>query len=144
MTNELLRQKIFQFLERHELGVISTIHVEQSGPESAVVGFGNTEKLELIFGTSRKSRKYHNIQANPRIAFVIGWSSTLGSVQYEGIARELSVSELDHYLPYHLKKNPIRQKFVSRVDQRYFLVKPTWIRFLDNVGDPPGVYELEF
>lgn len=68
----------------------------------------------------------------------------MGSVQYEGIARELSDNELDHYLPFHLKKNEVRKKFVSQPDQRYFLVKPTWIRFLDNAGNPPDIYELNF
>lgn len=144
MTNETIRQKVLNFLDLNELGVISTIHTDKPGPESAVVGFGNTEELELIFGTSIKSRKYRNIQTDPHVSFVIGWSSTLGSVQYEGIARELSDKELDHYLPFHLKKNELRKKFVSQADQRYFVVQPTWIRLLDNAGNPPDVFEINF
>lgn len=144
MTNEVIHQKILDFLENNDLGVVSTIHVDKDSPESAVVAIGNTEVLELTFGTSARSRKYRNIQINPHVSFVIGWSSTLGSIQYEGIAHELSGEELDRYLPFHLKDNENRKKLVNDPDQRYFLVKPTWIRFLDNAGNPPDTYELTF
>ncbi len=136
-------QKVFEFLNQNEIGIISTIHAEKVAPESAVVGFGNTENLELIFGTSNTARKYANLQKNPCVSLVIGWSSTTGSLQYEGVARELDRDELGQYADLLMKKNKNHQQFIDQADQRYFLVKPTWLRFYDNAGVPPDIYEIE-
>ncbi len=82
MSEDLIKKKIFEFLNNNKVAVVSTIHSDEDTPESAVVGFGNNESLELVFGTSNTSRKYKNLQKNPNVSFVIGWSSETGSVQY--------------------------------------------------------------
>ncbi len=144
MDETQIKQRMFEFLSKNELGVVSTIHSNKNTPESAVVGFGNNEALELIFGTSNTTRKYRNLQANPAVSFVIGWTSEAGTVQYEGSAKELSQDEAMSYVDLLIQKNVDNKKYVNAADQRYFLVKPTWIRFLDNAGSPPNVYELSF
>lgn len=144
MNEVTIKSKILEFLKEHELCVISTIHADGSGPQSAVVGFAETEDLEIIFGTSNKTRKYKNLQSNPNVSFVIGWSSEEGSIQYEGVATELPKGESEKYSSMMVKKNPDSEKYVDMDDQRYFLVKPKWIRFSDNAGNPPDVYELGF
>lgn len=144
MNTDLIKKKIHKFLSQHLLCVISTIHVDGKGPESAVVAFTEMDTLELIFGTSNTSRKYKNIQNNNNVSFVIGWDSDTGTVQYEGVAREVSKQESTKYAMLHVKKNPGSQVYVEREDQRYFFVKPRWIRFVDNAGDPPDTYEITF
>lgn len=136
MDQELIKKKIFEFLDNYELAVMSTIHSDKDAPESAVVGFGNNESLELVFGTSNNSRKYINLQKNPNVSFVIGWSSETGSVQYEGLAQELTQDKVKLYSHLLIKKNEDHKKFLAMSDRRYFLVKPLWIRFND--------YEITF
>jgi pyridoxine/pyridoxamine 5'-phosphate oxidase len=144
MDNETAKRKMLDFLNSNELGVISTIHTNKEGPESAVVGFGNTNDLQLIFGTSAQSRKYKNIQVDPHISFVIGWSSALGTLQYEGVAREISDDESAQYVELYMSKNESRKKFKGSVDQKYFIIEPAWIRYQDYASNPPATYELEF
>lgn len=136
--------KICPNIEIFKLGVISTIHVGDGCPESAVVGFSETEGLKIIFGTSNTSRKYKNLQSNNHVSFVIGWDSKTGTVQYEGIAKEASLEEALEYAKIIVAKNPVAEKFVNRKDQRYFIVTPKWIRFSDNAGSSPGIYEVSF
>lgn len=144
MDKKSIFQKIGAFLDANQLGILSTIHTDREAPQSAVVGFGNTKDLELIFGTSQHTRKYKNLHRNSAVALVIGWSSTTGSLQYEGRAHELSPEALISYRELLLKKNASHERFFDDPYQRYFLVKPTWIRFYDNAGKPPDIYELNF
>jgi nitroimidazol reductase NimA-like FMN-containing flavoprotein (pyridoxamine 5'-phosphate oxidase superfamily) len=41
-------------------------------PESACVEFGN-DGLMIVFDTNRDSRKFKNVQRNPKVSLVIGW-----------------------------------------------------------------------
>ena len=134
-------KKIFEFLNRHKLGVVSTFPAEGEFPESAVVGFGNNEKLELVFGTSNLSRKYRNLKNNQNISFVIGWDSGLGTVQYEGIASEVSKVDEPKLVPLLINRNEGSKKYIGLKDQRYFYVKPVWVRLSDYADNPPIVYE---
>ena len=128
---DLQKSRILDFIKQQKLAVISTIG--EHGPESAVVGFGETDELELYFGTSNASRKYKNIQNNPHVAFVIGWDDeTHMSVQYEGVAKELAGDEALRIQAQFAAKNPKTVKFLARPDQRYFLVQPTWVRLVSR------------
>lgn len=132
MDTEEIKNKILVFLKKYTLTVISTIDVGGQKPESAVIAFTERDNLDIVFGTSNTSRKYKNILNNPHVSFVIGWDGAVGTVQYEGIAKELPIEESHEYSQAQVAKNPHSEKFVQRPDQRYFLVKPTWIRFVDN------------
>ncbi len=142
MNTESIKEKIHDFLTKHSLCVISTMHVEGKGPESALVAFAERDTLEIIFGTSNTSRKYKNIHENNHVSLVIGWNPQLGSIQYEGIANEVPHEQSSEYAALQVSKNPGSHKFVEREDQRYFVVTPTWIRFIDNAGNPPDTYEI--
>ena len=139
---ENTQQIMLEFLQKHELGVISTIHTDRNAPESAVVGFANNDKLELVFGTSNTTRKYTNIQNNPHISFVIGWNGAIGTLQYEGVARELASEEAGPYIQLLTTKTEASKRFITFPDQRYFVVKPTWIRLQDNINS--RLHELSF
>ncbi|MBP9852199.1 MAG: pyridoxamine 5'-phosphate oxidase family protein [Candidatus Pacebacteria bacterium] len=144
MDKEIIKNKIFEFLGKHQVGVVSTIHANSQGTESALVGFAETDNLEIIFGTSNQTRKYKNIKANPHVSFVVGWTSIMGTIQYEGIAKELSPEEVTSIAPIMIQKNVDNGKYINSENQVYFSVKPTWIRFLDNDGNPPDSYEITF
>ncbi len=144
MNHGEIKQRISDFLKNHRLTVISTIDAAHDKPESAVIAFAEKDNLEIVFGTSNTSRKYANLQKNPRVSFVIGWDSAIGTVQYEGVAKELSDVEVGEHADSMILKNKQTVKFRSRPDQRYFLVKPTWIRLLDMAKHPDEISEISF
>ena len=144
MNDEHIKVSIKNFLKNNSLTVIATVDEEKNRPECAVIAFAETDKLELIFGTSNTTRKYKNIQKNKNVSFVIGWDGRIGTVQYEGVVRELSDTEAAERSEILFLKNKQSAKFRSMSDQRYFLVTPTWIRLTDNTPGSAGVYEVSF
>ncbi len=142
MTQEEIKKNIYDFIRQQSLTVIATVDQAGNKPESAVVGFAENENLELFFGTSNKSRKYKNIESNKNVSFVIGWDGRTGTVQYEGVAEELSGDKAGEAAAAMLKKNPFSAKFAQDPTQRYFRVTPRWIRFLDHSKNPNEISEI--
>lgn len=131
---------IYDFLNSYGLAVLSTINTEGL-PHCAIVGFGQTENLEILFGTDNTSRKYSNLKANPHIAFAIG-GNTPETIQYEGIAREIEESELYLVRDNYWKKNPHAEEHYKNETERYFIVTPTWIRYTDLRVHPWDISEI--
>lgn len=139
-----VKEKILDFLKKHTLGVMSTIHQDGRGPEAAVVGFAEQEDLKLIIGTSNVSRKYQNIKANNNVALVIGWDGKVGTLQYEGTIEEVPQAESAKYADIQIAKNPYTKKYSERPDQRYFVISPKWIRLTDFSDQEPQIDEVIF
>lgn len=118
---------LYAYMNKRNLAVLATIGPHNT-PEAAVMEFGQTHKLELIFDTLNTSRKYANLKKNPKIAFVIGWEDG-NTVQYEGIAMELQGTELAAYKKIMFAKNPAFAKWENLPDMTYFKVIPKWIRY---------------
>lgn len=140
----MTQQDVFNFIHGKTYTVISTSG-NNGQPEAALIGFGDTEDLELIFGTYNSSKKYKNLQENSRVAFVIGWdSSEYTTVQYEGIATELFGDEQEKYVSLFHQKTPSSARYQSHPEQRYFKVTPTWIRYSDLSGEEEIIEEFTF
>ena len=137
------KRLILDLIRKSELGVISTVSSEAL-PEAAVIGISETEDLTIFFGTFATSRKYANLKLRPRAAFVIGWDKV--TVQYEGMATELSGEEKERAIEAHIRKLPGSAKFAQLPEQRYFKVSPLWIRYTDLSDHSVygGVFELTF
>lgn len=138
------KERIFAFMKEHRLAVISTIDSEHNKPEAACVAFAEKDTLDIIFGTSNTSRKYKNIQSNPNVSFVIGWSDEVGTIQYEGVAEELSGEQALEHGRILADKNENARAFLTKENQCYFLVRPTWIRFVDKAQKPEQKSEVTF
>jgi len=134
--------QIYDFLNTHNLAVISTSN--QDVPEAALIGFGQTKDLTLIFGTSTQSRKYQNLQTNTRVALVIGWGEDSKTVQYEGIATELNKSDVEELVGVYHAKVPAAVRFQNDPDQTYFKVKPIWLRFSCHKVGEEAAFEFQF
>jgi len=107
-------------------------------PQSALVGIAVTPVLEIIFDTLEKSRKFANIARDPRVAFVICWQAEV-TVQYEGVARRISSTELGPYHEIYFRKytdGPSRLKWDGIT---YYVVTPKWIRYSDYDQTPPEI-----
>jgi len=142
MDEHSAKKKILEFINTQQLAVISTVSPED-GPQGAVIEFGQTDALEIIFDTFGKSRKYKNILNNPHVAVTIGWDKNI-TVQYEGVAYELVGEELERAKQIYFKKNPKAQKWENVSGIVFLKVNPTWIRYSDLNVDPWEVFEVTF
>lgn len=122
-------QEVFQFMDNEKLGVLTTA-TNSGQPESALMGFAVTPELEIIFDTVRSSRKYPNLKANPRVAWVVGCTTEV-TVQYEGEAEELEGAALAKYKPIYFQKFPDGRARENWAGMTYFVVRPKWVRYCD-------------
>ena len=136
----MTRQQLYEFIQRHKLGVLATIS-ENRLPEAAVVGIAVTTELELVFDTLGKSRKSQNLRRNRQIAFVVGWDEEI-TVQYEGEADEPQGGELDRCKQVYFANWPDGVARQWWPDITYFRVRPKWIRYSDFNKTPVEVEEL--
>ena len=139
---QMNKSDILEFIKKHSLTVIATSSLNNE-PEAAVIEFGETNDFEIIFDTFTSSRKYKNLKENPRAAFVIGWDEDV-TVQYEGIAEELSGETLERYQEAYFKKNPSAEKWANREGVVFFRVVPRWVRYSDLNKDPWEIHEFTF
>ncbi|MBI5620063.1 pyridoxamine 5'-phosphate oxidase family protein [Candidatus Gottesmanbacteria bacterium] len=130
---------LFEYMNKRNLAVLATIGPNET-PEAAVMEFGQTQELELIFDTLKTTRKYANLKKSPKIAFVIGWEEG-DTVQYEGVATELKGAELATYKKIMFAKNPAFAKWENLPSMTYFKVTPKWIRY-STMDQPP--WEITF
>lgn len=137
------KQNVLAFIKTKPHTIISTIGPNNQ-PESALIGFGETDDLELIFGTYNTSRKYKNLQKNNKVALVIGWDEDFITVQYEGVASELTAKEIEKYVPLYHKKVPAAAAYTSHPAQTYWKVSPVWIRYSNLSGDEEKIVEFTF
>jgi general stress protein 26 len=135
------KQLVLNFIKKHFLAVISSVDQERNRPESAVLEFGENENLELVFDTLKTSRKYKNLQTNQNVSFVIGWDENI-TVQYEGVAENISGEAANPYKEVYWAKNPDAKRWITNPDIRYFRVAPIWIRYSDLNKNPWDVFEL--
>lgn len=133
--------RILEFAKKNKLCVLSTSVDNQ--PESALVDFAINDDLELIFNTYTTSRKYKNLQVNPRISIVTGFGETLESLQYEGIARELDGHDEGEVMAKHRETLEFFRRWKID-DMKYFKVQPTLIKLSDFSQFPPKILEIKF
>jgi general stress protein 26 len=135
-------EELYDFLADNQLMVVSTV-TDTGRPNAAIVGFGQTKDLQILFGTDNSSRKYRNLQKDPHVAITIG-GTTPETIQLEGIARELTEDELDLVRENYWKKNPFAKKHHENPGQRYFIVTPKWLRYTDLRSEPWDITERSF
>jgi len=136
------KEKILHFMKKEELMVISTLNKEGK-PQSAVVAYTETRDLEIIFGTFNNTRKYANLKNNASVSLVIGWNiDEKITIQLEGDAQELFGQELEKCRKLHIAKNPKREKWCYEVQERFFKIKPVWIRYSDLSKEPEEIFEI--
>lgn len=135
------KKTVFEFLKSVNHAVVGTVN-KNGNPQGATVGFGQTEDLELIFGTSSLTQKADNISTNNHVSLVI--NNPTQSVQYEGTAQLLAGDDKSKYTKIYFEKNPGMAKYYELESQVYYLVTPSWIRFIDHTKSPNGTIEIRF
>ncbi len=133
---------LYRFIDQHRLTVLATVS-PSGAPEAALMGFAVSEQLEIVFDTVKTARKYPNLKANPKVAFVFGLEGAI-TLQYEGEAEEPSGEELRRYQDIYFRKLPDGPNRLTWPGITYFKVRPAWIRYCDYNQRPPLKLEFEF
>lgn len=136
----LTAEQLFTQLESGTLAVVATTQAD--APEAAVVAFTPLADRRLVFATNADTRKFANLQANPRVAVVIGWDGW--TVQLEGRVRVASQDEVSELERLHIARNPASAKYAGDTNQRYLVVTPAWARLTDYRGPEAVIQELDF
>jgi pyridoxine/pyridoxamine 5'-phosphate oxidase len=135
------REAICRVMQQYRYGVVSSVS-PKGVAQSALVGIAVTPELEIIFDTVRPSRKYANLLRQPACSFVVGWGGEQ-TVQFEGVAEELSDEGRERYLEMYFAVWPECRAHLQWPDITHFVVRPTWIRYSDYDQSPPLIKELE-
>ena len=141
MENDRNKTIILEFLKKHTLAVIATTHLD-GAPEAAAIDFSVRDNLELVFDTFKETRKYANLLNKGSVAFVIGWDENI-TVQYEGDAIAVPISDVAQYQKEHIEKVPFERQFIEK-GAIMFKVIPRWIRYSDFTKDPIECMEIRF
>jgi nitroimidazol reductase NimA-like FMN-containing flavoprotein (pyridoxamine 5'-phosphate oxidase superfamily) len=105
-------------LASQRLAVLATQRGGQ--PYGSLVSFAATQDMrEILFATTRATRKYENLLAEPRVALLIDNRSNKESDIHEatavtatGRAEELAGADREVYLDLYLRKHPYLRDFV--------------------------------
>lgn len=134
--------ELYAFLSGQRLGVLSYVSAAGS-PQAALMGIAVTPECEIVFDTVKMSRKYGNLLARPACSIVIGCQGET-TVQYEGVARELSGAELAVYKQIYFAAYPDGPEREKWPGITYFVVRPTWARYSGYDQRPPRIEEMRW
>ncbi len=103
---------------------------DAGAPQAAVVGYGVSDDLEIVFDTLGTTRKMVNLRRDARIALVVGWDEAQ-TVQIEGLADEPKGADLRRLERVYFAAYPDGPDRQSWNDITYVRVRPTWARYSD-------------
>jgi hypothetical protein len=95
-----------------------------------LVGITATGRGELVFDTSRSSRKYRNLSVFAPVALVIGWENEM-TVQCEGTADIPTGADRDRCLQAYFAQYPDGVGRAHDHDIVHIRVRPSWLRYGD-------------
>jgi len=123
------QQQFINFVRQRGLAVVAT-RGPDGAPQAALVGITATGRGELVFDTSRSSRKYGNLSAFAQVALVIGWDNEM-TVQCEGTADIPMGADRDRCVQAYLAQYPNGVKRAHDQDIVHVRVRPYWLRYSD-------------
>src|SRR5690348_10477842 len=88
----LTRDELLGYLRARNVMAVSSIG-PNGAPQAAIVGYGVSDALELVFDTLSSTRKYANLVKDPRVALIVGWDDT--TLQLQGTADFPAGDELE-------------------------------------------------
>jgi hypothetical protein len=129
---------VHQLRPSRGLAVIAT-RGSDGAPQAALVGITATRRGELVFDTSRSSRKYRNLSSYAQVALVVGWENEM-TVQCEGIADIPTGVDRDRCLEAYIAQYPDGVERAHDHDIVCVRVRPSWLRYSDY---RPGSFTVE-
>ncbi len=121
--------ELVAFIRAHRIAVVATVD-ESGSPQAAVVGVSATDEGEIVFDTLTTSRKYANVEHDPRVALVVGWDDEV-TVQCEGNADIVSGPDLVRCQQAYFVQYPDGRERAGWPDIAYIRIRPSWFRYSD-------------
>jgi hypothetical protein len=136
----MTRAELLSFLRRHRIAVEATV-AKDGTPQAAVVGIAVGDDLGIIFDTLESTRKFANLRADPRIAFVVGWDGE-ATAQVDGVAYFPTGAELERAREVYFSVYPDGRGRLSWRGITHVVVRPRFVRFSDFGTSPPLLAEF--
>ncbi len=130
------KTEMLLYMRRHKLAVVATIGPD-GGPQSALVGVGSTEALEIVFDTLSTTRKHRNLLHDSRIAVTFSGPDEQ-TLQYQGLAVPVSLTGAadEVYREAYYAAWPDGRERTHWQNLVYWRVVPRWARYSDYDRGP--------
>ena len=125
--SETKKAQLVEFIRKRRLGVITTIGPEGQ-PQAALINVAVLPDLSLVFETTSETRKFANIERDPRVALVMGWDGQ-ETLQYEGLAAIPDGRRLEVARNAFIGTFPLKTPDEHWPGNNYYVVAPCWLRF---------------
>jgi uncharacterized protein YhbP (UPF0306 family) len=132
-----LPQVVRAFLEANSTLALATVNADGQ-PECAPVYFVSDDTLNLYWLSSITSRHSVNIASRPAVAATIypavwGWEDICG-LQIEGTAQPVRDDRVrEQVLVLYLRKFQLPEALDAAItSSTVYVLRPTWVRWLDN------------
>lgn len=140
MSQEELKQKVLNLLDEQKVGTLAT--VEQNQPHTRYMTFFN-EGLTLYTPTSKETHKADEIEKNPNVHILIGYSGEGFGDTYAEIAGTATLTD-DPELIDRLWSDEMEKWFKGKDDPNLVILKidPTSIRYMNEGSRTPAELSL--
>ncbi|MBV5112783.1 MULTISPECIES: pyridoxamine 5'-phosphate oxidase family protein [Bacillus] len=140
MSQEELKQKVMNLLDEQKVGTLAT--VEQDKPHTRYMTFFH-EGLTLYTPTSKETHKADEIEKNPNVHILIGYSGEGFGDTYAEIAGEATLTD-DPELIDRLWSDEMEKWFKGKDDPNLVILKidPTSIRYMNEGNRTPAELSL--
>ncbi len=140
MSQEELKQKVLNLLDEQKVGTLAT--VEQDKPHTRYMTFFH-EGLTLYTPTSKETHKADEIEKNPNVHILIGYSGEGFGDTYAEIAGTATLTD-DPELINHLWSEEMEKWFKGKDDPNLVILKidPTSIRYMNEGSRTPAELSL--
>ncbi|PRS27413.1 pyridoxamine 5'-phosphate oxidase family protein [Bacillus pumilus] len=140
MSQEELKQKVLNLLDEQKVGTLAT--VEQDKPHTRYMTFFH-EGLTLYTPTSKETHKADEIEKNPIVHILIGYSGEGFGDTYAEIAGTATLTD-DPKLIDRLWSEEMEKWFKGKDDPNLVILKidPTAIRYMNEGNRTPAELSL--
>ncbi|MBL4987432.1 pyridoxamine 5'-phosphate oxidase family protein [Bacillus safensis] len=140
MSQEELKQKVLNLLDEQKVGTLAT--VEQDKPHTRYMTFFH-EGLTLYTPTSKETHKAEEIEKNPNVHILIGYSGEGFGDTYAEIAGTATLTD-DPELIDRLWSDEMEKWFKGKEDPNLVILKiePTSIRYMNEGSRTPAELSL--
>ncbi|KUR60835.1 general stress protein [Bacillus sp. Nf3] len=140
MSQEELKQKVINLLDEQKVGTLAT--VEQDKPHTRYMTFFH-EGLTLYTPTSKETHKADEIEKNPNVHILIGYSGEGFGDTYAEIAGTATLTD-DPELIDRLWSDEMEKWFKGKDDPNLVILKidPTSIRYMNEGSRTPAELSL--
>ncbi|MCW4643609.1 pyridoxamine 5'-phosphate oxidase family protein [Bacillus safensis] len=140
MSQEELKQKVLNLLDEQKVGTLAT--VEQDKPHTRYMTFFH-EDLTLYTPTSKETHKAEEIEKNPNVHILIGYSGEGFGDTYAEIAGTATLTD-DPELIDRLWSDEMEKWFKGKEDPNLVILKiePTSIRYMNEGSRTPAELSL--